>query len=54
MAIEHGVREIPTDEAKEAVNLLVLFVRQNPEEFGQFEGSLLSLEEHLGVNKETD
>jgi hypothetical protein len=46
-AIKHGVREIPHDEAKEAVNLLILFVRQNAE-FGKFEGSLLALEEELG------
>ena len=44
--VEHGVRQIPHEEAKEAVNLLILYCRQNPD-FGKYEGSLLSMEEDI-------
>jgi len=44
---KHGIRKIPEEEAKECVNTLILFVRQNPE-FVKFEGSLLALEDEMG------
>ncbi|MBA7647786.1 hypothetical protein ES703_55565 [subsurface metagenome] len=44
--LQHGIRKIPEEEAKECVNTLVLYIRQNPD-FQKFEGSLLALEEEL-------